>query len=336
MRRFFYLPSYSNSSTNASTSHLQHAFNNDALITLTEDIFHHWCRVLRAKEGDKAIFFDGHGGEYTVQLQQIEKKSATAKIIDCKHIDHTNPYYTHIALVMSRGDRMDYALQKATEMGVSSIQLLTSQHGEVFLKPNQVDKKMAHWQQVMLSACEQCGLNRPPLLLKPVALNDWLAGEVGEISDTLLPLANIDYYQKLQASHKAMSLWDESHSNDIETSKPLRLVLAVPNEPTSSTTDSDASTTHANAHTKLPASQLRTTVNTTEKIKHYIQNSPNCAFFTLLIGAEGGLSDAELSQAIAKQFIPWQIGNRILRTETAPVVALATLQVLASMAKTDM
>ena len=142
MRRFFYLPPYPTNSDTAAVSFLQQALDNNTAITLTDDIFHHWCRVLRAKHGDEAVLFDGHGGEYTVQLKQIDKKSATAVILKYDDVNRSNPYQTHIALVMSRGDRMDYALQKATEMGVNSIQLLTSQHGEVSLKPNQVDKKI--------------------------------------------------------------------------------------------------------------------------------------------------------------------------------------------------
>ena len=75
---------------------------------------------------------------------------------------------------MSRGERMDYAIQKSTELGVTAIQLLSSHHGEVNLKPAQVEKKLAHWQQVAIAACEQCGLNRPPLILAPLSIDDWL------------------------------------------------------------------------------------------------------------------------------------------------------------------
>ena len=114
--------------------------------------------------GEQALFFDGQGGEYTVTLTDITKKQALVTINDFNPINRALPFTVNIALVMSRGERMDYAIQKATELGVSSIQLLTSQHGEVRLKADQADKKLAHWQQVAVSACEQCGLNIVPNL----------------------------------------------------------------------------------------------------------------------------------------------------------------------------
>ena len=129
---------------------------------------------MRASVGDQGILFDGFGGEYQVQLKSISKKSATATLLSQVTDDKTAPIICEIGLVMSRGERMDYAIQKATELGVTAIQLLSSHHGEISLKPAQVDKKLAHWQQVAIAACEQCGLNRPPLILSPLSVNDWL------------------------------------------------------------------------------------------------------------------------------------------------------------------
>lgn len=125
MRRFFY--TQPNSLQVGST------------LPLTEDIFHHWCKVLRASMGEQALFFDGQGGEYTVTLTDITKKQALVTINDFNPINRALPFTVNIALVMSRGERMDYAIQKATELGVSSIQLLTSRYcnllpmGELFI-----------------------------------------------------------------------------------------------------------------------------------------------------------------------------------------------------------
>lgn len=107
---------------------------------LTENIVHHWCRVLRAKIGDQGILFDGFGGEYQVQLQVISKKHATVTLLAHVDTDRSAAVFTKIGLVMSRGERMDYAIQKSTELGVTAIQLLSSHHGEVNLKPAQVEK----------------------------------------------------------------------------------------------------------------------------------------------------------------------------------------------------
>lgn len=109
-------------------------------IELPDNIVHHWCRVLRANIGDQGILFDGFGGEYQVQLQAISKKHATVTLLAHISDDRNAPIISKIGLVMSRGDRMDYAIQKATELGATAIQLLSSHHGEVSLKPSQVDK----------------------------------------------------------------------------------------------------------------------------------------------------------------------------------------------------
>ena len=299
MRRFFYQPDVC--SQPQAPSPCFSPLKVGQSLPLTDSIFHHWCRVLRAKQGDQAIFFDGHGGEYIIKLQQVDKKSAQASVLAHHDVERSNDFHTHIALVMSRGDRMDYALQKATELGVNSIQLLSSQHGEVSLKPNQVDKKMAHWQQVMLAACEQCGLNRPPLLYSPLTIKDWLEGQHGQPCDTLSYLASQPYYQNQPLSHL----------------RSLRLVLAVP-------------------ETNCSEAQTSTTSMSMQQIMQHIQqaNKDNVTpAFTLLIGAEGGLSKAEIKQALTKKFNPWQLGERILRTETAPVAALTTLQTLAVLSK---
>ena len=271
MRRFFY--NQPNSLKVGST------------VPLTEEIFHHWCKVLRASIGEQSLFFDGQGGEYTVTLTDITKKQALVTINDFNPINRALPFTVNIALVMSRGERMDYAIQKATELGVSSIQLLTSQHGEVRLKVDQTDKKLAHWQQVAVSACEQCGLNIVPTLLAPKSFSDWigeLAGMPTSTNVTKLILAvPPDDIERSDVEH-----------NDIE---PITPYTPYPN----------------------PLPQI------TNQFRQC-----SLAQFWLLIGAEGGFSEQEITQAIERGFMPWQIGERVLRTETAPVVALSSLLTL--------
>ena len=178
VRRFFYATNsnISNDVTNekAATYPQLSTLPIGASVELTESIVHHWCRVLRATIGDQGVLFDGFGGEYQVQLLTISKKNATVTLLSHTNNDNSAPIFTKIGLVMSRGERMDYAIQKSTELGVTAIQLLSSHHGEVNLKPAQVEKKLAHWQQVAIAACEQCGLNRPPLIIAPIPINDWL------------------------------------------------------------------------------------------------------------------------------------------------------------------
>ena len=295
MRRFFYATNsnISNDVTNenekAATYPQLSTLPIGASVELTESIVHHWCRVLRANIGDKGILFDGFGGEYQVQLQTISKKHATATLLAHVNTERNAAVLTKIGLVISRGERMDYAIQKSTELGVTAIQLLSSHHGEVNLKPAQVEKKLAQWQQVAIAACEQCGLNRPPLIIAPLSIDDWLLNVAASekemvVSPMVAELSKDTYYKVLQQP------------------ADLRLQLSVPA-----------------AGQPLMPEALPVVLK---------QHAP---YIELLIGPEGGLSADECAKAAEVGFAPWQIGPRVLRTETAPVVALATLSALATM-----
>lgn len=289
MRRFFYATSNDISNESDNNYPQLSTLPIGSSVELTESIAHHWCRVLRANIGDHGILFDGFGGEYQVQLQTISKKHTTATLITHINGDRSAPLLTKIGLVISRGERMDYAIQKSTELGVTVIQLLSSHHGEVNLKPAQVEKKLAHWQQVAIAACEQCGLNRPPLILAPLPINDWLRD----------PIADTEIAVSSAVSPIVAVISEDPYYQILSQPADLRLQLSVPAAGKPAMPD----TLTAVLKKKLP----------------YIE---------LLIGPEGGLSDEECLQAQSVGFEPWQIGARVLRTETAPVVALATLHAL--------
>ncbi|MBH0095619.1 16S rRNA (uracil(1498)-N(3))-methyltransferase [Psychrobacter sp. NZS113] len=286
MRRFFYATSNDINNADETTYPQLSTLPIGTSVDLTESIVHHWCRVLRANIGDQGILFDGFGGEYQVALQTISKKHATVTLLAHINDDRTAPFISKIGLVMSRGERMDYAIQKSTELGVTAIQLLSSHHGEVNLKPAQVEKKLAHWQQVAIAACEQCGLNRPPLILAPVSINDWL-------------LKVVDNNQKMAISPIVTALSQDTYYQRLQQPADLRMQLSVP---------------------ALGQPAVPELLTVTLK-----QSAP---YIELLIGPEGGLSDDECLKAADVGFHPWQIGTRVLRTETAPVVALATLHAL--------
>ena len=286
MRRFFY--SHGGASSDTSLSIELKALSIGSELELPDNIVHHWCRVLRASVGDQGILFDGFGGEYQVQLKSISKKSATATLLSQVTDDKTAPIICKIGLVMSRGERMDYAIQKATELGVTAIQLLSSHHGEISLKPAQVDKKLAHWQQVAIAACEQCGLNRPPLILSPLSINDWLKSFDSDTSN-----------RQLTVSPLVSLLSQDAYYQALLQPADLCMQMSVP----------------AAGQPAMPDNLLQILKQETPYIK-------------LLIGPEGGLSPDERQQASSVGFSPWQIGTRVLRTETAPVVALSTLHAL--------
>ena len=293
MRRFFYATSSDSSDKNTPTYPQLSTLPIGASVELTENIVHHWCRVLRANIGDQGILFDGFGGEYQVQLNTISKKHASATLLAHVKTDRNAAILTKIGLVMSRGERMDYAIQKSTELGVTAIQLLSSHHGEVNLKPAQVEKKLAHWQQVAIAACEQCGLNRPPLILAPLSIDDWL-----------LNIASIEKTKEKEMllSPIVAELSKDAYYQVLQQPADLRLQLSVP----------------AAGQPAMPEA-LPVVLK---------QRSP---YIELLIGPEGGLSADECAKAADIGFKPWQIGSRVLRTETAPVVALATLATLATL-----
>lgn len=293
MRRFFYATSSDSSDKNTPTYPQLSTLPIGASVELTENIVHHWCRVLRANIGDQGILFDGFGGEYQVQLNTISKKHASATLLAHVKTDRNAAILTKIGLVMSRGERMDYAIQKSTELGVTAIQLLSSHHGEVNLKPAQVEKKLAHWQQVAIAACEQCGLNRPPLILAPLSIDDWL-----------LNIASIEKTKEKEMvfSPIVAELSKDAYYQVLQQPADLRLQLSVP----------------AAGQSLMPKALP-------------IVLKQHAPYIELLIGPEGGLSADECAKAADIGFEPWQIGSRVLRTETAPVVALATLATLATL-----
>ena len=142
----------------------------DVNIQLTETVFHHWVKVLRAQVGDKATLFNGQGGEYDAELIEVSKKSASVQITTFNPDNRTPTFTALLGQVMSKGDRMDYAIQKAIELGVSEIQLLTSERCEMRLKYDRDQKKIDHWQGIAIAACEQCGMNIVPKIQAPQSL----------------------------------------------------------------------------------------------------------------------------------------------------------------------
>lgn len=211
----------------------------------------HIASVLRLKVGDAVILFDGQGGQYHGQIIKLGK-TVTVKTTHFDDLNCESPLKIHLAQAISKGDRMDYTLQKSVELGVSSIQPLFSERCVIKLKGSRLEKRQQHWQEVIISACEQCGRNTLPELKPTLMLSQWL--------------------QSSQA--------DASHPH---------LIL----DP-------------------LAEQSLA------QREKHQQQ--------TVLIGPEGGLAETEIQLAKQHGFTGVKVGPRILRTETAALVALTVLQ----------
>jgi len=217
---------------------------------LPETQAHYIGRVLRHAPGDAVQLFDGSGREYLGELLEVGKKGVRVELREELAGLPESPLRIHLGQGLSRGERMDWAIQKATELGAAEITPIISERCEVRLKDERADKRLSHWRQVAISACEQCGRSVLPVIHAPTSLAEWQAAVQAE----------------------------------------LKLVLHPQAEPWSG---------HA------PPRSL-----------------------AFLIGPEGGLSDDEVERARAAGFHPARLGPRVLRTETAPVVALAVAQQL--------
>ena len=217
---------------------------------LPEPQAHYITRVLRMTAVDAVQLFDGSGHEFRGALLEVGKKRVTVQIDEQFAGQVESPLHIHLGQGLSRGERMDWAIQKATELGVNEITPIFSDRCEVRLKDERADKRLLHWRQVAISACEQCGRSRVPVIHPPVLLADWIKQAEAELKLVLHPVA------EPLVSH----------------AKPATLAF--------------------------------------------------------LIGPEGGLTDAEVEQAKGNGFHSARLGPRVLRTETAPVVALAVAQQL--------
>lgn len=216
---------------------------------LPEPSAHYIGRVLRLGAGAPVQLFDGSGVEFRGQLAEVGKKQVTVMLDEQLAGLPESKLRIHLGQGLSRGERMDWAIQKATELGVSEITPIVSERCEVRLKDERVDKRLAHWRQIAVSACEQCGRSVLPVIHPPAQLHDWLTVEAA-----------------------------------------LKLVLHPVSVPLA---------TH-----QPPAS------------------------LAFLIGPEGGFNDSEVDRAREAGFQAARLGPRVLRTETAPIVALSVAQQL--------
>ncbi len=132
--------------------------------SLPEASAHYISRVLRLSSGSAVQLFDGSGAEFRGELAEVGKKTVTVELQECLAGMPESPLRIHLGQGLSRGERMDWAIQKATELGVAQITPIVSERCEVRLNDERVDKRLAHWRQIAISACEQCGRSVLPLI----------------------------------------------------------------------------------------------------------------------------------------------------------------------------
>ena len=225
------------------------ALQNQTSVQLDRATTHYVTKVLRLEKGRALTLFDGSNHVFQASITGVTKSTCSVDIQSSEHRSLESPLHTHLAIGVSRGERMDWVLQKATELGISEITPLFTERTEVKLKGERLEKKMQHWQQVMISACEQCGRNRLPKLNPANALETW----------------------------------------------------------------------------QTPTSALNLVLH--HRSTQSLTNHPKPAATTLIIGPEGGLSEEEIRTLLEEKTChALTLGPRILRTETAPIVALSTVQ----------
>ena len=220
-------------------------------ITLEEDSSHHLYHVLRMQAGDSINLFND-GTEFAATLGQIGKTGATAVLRKLVHEEPPAVLEIHLLIGISRGERMDFALQKATELGATRITPVFTKRCVVKLNEKKQASRMAHWSKIIVNACEQSGRCRLPRLDPPL--------EIGE-----------------------------------------------------------AVIKHNGGSALLLDHRSNKTLKDIKKPKNNV---------TILVGPEGGLSSEERKLAKAQGFTGARLGPRVMRTETAPLAAIAAIQTL--------
>ena len=144
------------------------------IFSLPEHVAHH-VRVLRITEGEHITVFNGEGGEYTATLTSIEKRSVTAEVKIFSPREVELPYAITLAQALPEASKMDWIIEKAVELGISGIQPLAAQRCVVRLAADRAEKKLAHWQAIIIAASEQSGRNRLAHLAELTGFNSWIA-----------------------------------------------------------------------------------------------------------------------------------------------------------------
>lgn len=141
---------------------------------LSQDASQHLCKVLRLNVNDPLVLFDGNGTQIRAKISAITGKQVTAHTLDAAELSATPKVRIHLGLAISKGDRMDYAIQKAVEAGVNEITPWLGERTVVKLDEQRAAKRNDHWQAIILNACEQCGQNYLPVLRPVTSFNEWI------------------------------------------------------------------------------------------------------------------------------------------------------------------
>ena len=155
--------------------------------TLKGSAANHIMRVLRLREGDTLTVFDGRGGEYGARIAGFSRDSVQVEVQEHRDVERESPLELTLAQGISRGERMDWVMQKATELGVTRIVPVITERTVVKLDERQGARRVEHWRAIIIAACEQSGRNRVPEVATPCAFHEVL--RIGESAGRKLLLA---------------------------------------------------------------------------------------------------------------------------------------------------
>jgi len=176
-----------------------------ASFELSGDAFQHAVKVLRCRLGDVLELFDGKGRVALAELTTIEKRRAEIMIGECLTVNTESSLHSVLVQAVSKGERMDWVLQKATELGVTIIQPVISERCNVHLDKTRWQKRLLHWQRVIISACEQCGRNHLPELNPVIDLSQFIQEKPQKQSFILQPKLGSTMHQLEIDSTKSVS-----------------------------------------------------------------------------------------------------------------------------------
>ncbi|MCC2618047.1 16S rRNA (uracil(1498)-N(3))-methyltransferase [Aestuariibacter halophilus] len=159
-------------------------------LSLTPDAAHHVATVLRLKPGHPVVLFNGDGNEYSGQLSEVSKRAVDVEVDAKLSLSVESSLSIHLGQGVSKGDRMEWVIQKAVELGVTEITPLITARCAVKLSQERWQKKTQQWQKIIIGACEQSGRNCLPVLHSPVSLNQWMGESTQQLRLTLHPRAD--------------------------------------------------------------------------------------------------------------------------------------------------
>lgn len=170
-----------------------------SLVDLPETVAHH-LHVVRQQSGAELVLFDGSGGQVRARLVEIGKRRASAEILAHEAVDVELPFRVTLAQGLPEGSKMDWIVEKAVELGMTGVQPLAAQRSVVRLAGDRADKRLAHWQAVVVSASEQCGRNRLAEVAPIQDFSRWLAQPGTGTRILLSPRADASLAQWVRAT----------------------------------------------------------------------------------------------------------------------------------------